>query len=143
MYPETAAWSWEPFDEFRRLQRDLNRLFHGAGASQEPFPALNIYGNEEKALVTAELPGVDPKQLGINVNGNRLSIEGERKLDAVSDGVVCHRCERGQGRFARTVMLPFNVDADKVSASYRNGILTITLPREESAKPRKIQITQG
>ena len=143
MYPETGSWSWEPFDEFRRLQRDMNRLFHGVGSPQEPFPALNIYGNEEKALVTAELPGVDPKALGINVNGNRLSIEGERKRDDLNDGVLCHRRERGQGRFARTVLLPFNVEADKVSASYRNGVLTITLPREEAAKPRKIQITEG
>ncbi len=143
MYPETASWSLEPFGEFRRLQRDMNRLFHGVNAAREPYPAVNIYSNEEHTVVSAELPGVDPEQLNINVNGNRLSIEGERKLDAMMDGVVCHRRERGEGKFARTVMLPFNVESDKVSATYRNGILKVTLPREESAKPRKIQITNG
>ncbi len=143
MYPETAFWGWEPYGEFRRLQRDMNRLFQSAGPGQEVYPAMNIYANEEEAYVTAELPGINPDELSISVNGNRLSVEGRRKLEQMNEDVQCHRLERGEGRFARTVLLPFDIEAEKVSARYNKGVLTITLPREESAKPRKIAITSG
>ncbi len=143
MLTDTAGWTLEPFEEFRQLQRDMNRLFSGATPQREAYPALNIYANDDQAVVTAELSGIDPKQLGINVNGNRLTVEGERKIEDLTDGVICHRRERGEGRFARTILLPFNVESDKVTAAYRNGVLTVTLPREESAKPRKIEITAG
>ncbi len=143
MLDDRLVWGWDPLAELRRLQRDVDRAIGGAGAVDEPFPALNIYSTSEEVLLTAEVPGIDPKELSISVNGNRLSLEGERQAEEINQQVVCHRRERGTGSFARTVLLPFNVESDKVTASYRNGVLSVKLPREETAKPRKIAIAAG
>ncbi|MBU0678755.1 MAG: Hsp20/alpha crystallin family protein [Verrucomicrobia bacterium] len=122
------------------MQREINRVFGGYGRGVADFPALNVWGNDERVVVTAEIPGVDPKDIELNVVKNELSIQGERKADALAEDVVCQRNERGIGRFIRTVRLPFDVENDKVSAKYDKGVLTVTLPRSESTKPKKISI---
>ena len=91
-------------------------------------------------VLAAELPGVAPADLDIQVLRDQLTLSGERKPDETSDAVVCHRSERGSGRFARTVRLPYQVEQGKVSAKYEKGVLTITLPRSEATKPKTIQI---
>jgi HSP20 family protein len=134
--------TWGPFDELRGLQREMNRLFDGyeGGTALSRFPALNVWGNGENVVVTAELPGIDTAELDINVVNNQLTIKGERKEDKPAQDAVCHRCERGAGKFVRTVRLPFAVESEKVAARYENGVLTITLPRHEATKPRRIEI---
>lgn len=131
----------DPFSAMRRLQYDMNRLFDGYGSAREPYPAVNVWRNEENVVVTAEVPGMDPKSIDVAVEGDQLSIQGERKAEDLEPEVVCLRTERGVGRFARSFRLPYEVDSGKVSAKYSNGVLTVTLPRSESAKPRKIQIS--
>lgn len=135
--------TWSPFAELRSLQRDMNRLFDGyeGGTAMSRFPALNVWGNGENVVVTAELPGINAADLDINVVNNQLTIKGERKEDKPTKDAVCHRCERGAGKFVRTVRLPFTVESDKVSAKYDKGVLTITLPRHEATKPKHIEIT--
>ena len=133
----------DPFQELRRLQRDINRLFSGYETAGDAFPAVNIWANKENVVVTAELPGMDPASMDIAVQGDQFSLQGEKKADELADSVVCHRCERGSGRFMRTFRLPYEVDSSKVDAKYRNGVLTVTLPRQESSKPRKIAISAG
>lgn len=135
--------TWSPFAELRSLQRDMNRLFDGyeGGTAMSRFPALNVWGNGENVVVTAELPGINAADLDINVVNNQLTIKGERKEDKPAKDAVCHRCERGAGKFVRTVRLPFTVESDKVSAKYDKGVLTITLPRHEATKPKHIEIT--
>jgi HSP20 family protein len=128
-----------PFSEIRRLQSQMNRLFDDY-RNEDDFPAVNMYGNEEQIVLTAELPGIDPKDLNLNVVQNQISLEGERKPYQPTTEVTYHRRERGCGKFFRSFRLPFDIDRDNVKADYKNGILTITMERAEETKPRKITI---
>jgi HSP20 family protein len=123
-----------------RLRREMNRLM--AGATPEAsggYPAMNVWANEDGAIVTAELPGVDVEALDISVVENALTVSGARELDLPEDATF-HRRERGYGKFARSFQLPFRVDAGAVEATFDKGVLSITLPRTEEDKPRKITI---
>lgn len=133
-------WTLDPFQELHRMQRDMNRLFADYTSTADQFPTLNLWGNESEAVLAAEIPGVDPKQVEISVVGNVLTLEGERKAEADVTAAAYHRRERGTGRFLRSVRLPFEVEADRVQAKYENGVVRITLPRKESTKPRRIAI---
>ena len=139
-WPELA--SVDPFASLRRLQRDMNRLIEAyGGEGRESFPAVNVWSSADEVLVKAEVPGIEPKDLDIMVQGDQLTLQGERKAEELSKDVVCHRAERGSGRFIRTFRLPFEVDNARVEAKYAHGILTIRLPRTETSKPRKIAIS--
>lgn len=133
---------WGPFGEFRALQREMNRLFEGYGTNRSlaRFPALNVWGNADAVIVTAELPGLASEDIEIDVVGNQLTIKGERKDDPPAETAVCHRREREAGRFVRSLRLPYAVESDQVGARYENGVLTITLPRQEATKPKRIEI---
>ncbi|MDQ3927619.1 MAG: Hsp20/alpha crystallin family protein, partial [Chloroflexota bacterium] len=98
---------------------------------------------EDSAIVTAELPGVVLDDLDITVVGDTLTIRGNRNRDEVGEGVTYHRRERGFGRFLRVVQLPFRVESEQVGASFKNGVLSITLPRALADRPRKIQISNS
>ncbi len=134
-----------PFDELHSLQREMNRLFNGYDerTTLSRFPALNIWGDQEKMVVTAELPGMEPENIDIQVVENQLTLKGERPSDEPAEDAVCHRCERDAGTFTRTVRLPFAIESDKVTATYTNGILTLTLPRLEASKPNQIENNVG
>lgn len=137
---EIARTGMDPFTEMRRVQREMNRLFENAGTTREEFPPVNIWGNEDELIVTAELPGIDPNDMHIHVTGDQLTLEGERKADEMGEDVTYHRRERANGKFVRAFRLPYEVDNEKVKANYKNGILKITLPRTEVTKPKKITI---
>ncbi len=137
-------------DPINALRGEVEHLFdeflHGApgrsrfGWPMSPaFPALNIWEDEHNVRVEAELSGLKLEDLDISVVGNELTIKGERKARQPED-VVYHRRERGTGAFSRVLRLPVDIDANRVEASLKNGVLTITLPKAEAAKPRKIQI---
>jgi len=131
------------WDEMDRLQREMNRLFDNidrATPSVSGFPAMNVWMSEDGAVVTAELPGMDVKDLDISVSGETLSVTGERKADDLPKDAVYQRQERNFGKFTRTIDLPFQIDANKVQANLEKGILRILLPRAEQDKPRKITI---
>ena len=131
------------WDEMDRLQREMNRVFETFDRGRTApagFPALNVWMNEDGAVATAELPGVNVKDLEINVVGETLTLSGERKPAEMPKDAVYHRQERGQGKFTRTIDLPFNVDSGKVQATLEKGILRILLPRAEQDKPRKILV---
>lgn len=134
--------SWSPFGELRSLQREMNRLFDGydSGTAISRYPALNMWGNADQVVVSAELPGMQIEDLDLNVVNNQLTIKGERKSDRPAEDAVCHRTERGTGSFVRTVRLPYAIENSKVSATYVDGVLTITLPRQEATKPKRIEI---
>jgi len=133
--------------EFEELQREMNRLFSAYLPStlRSPmgYPAMNIYTNEEEALITAELPGVNPEDLELSVINDTLTIKGERKEETLPEGACCYRQERTYGNFTRSIELPFKVDANKVKAVFEKGILTVTLPRAEEDKPKKIAVKAG
>lgn len=135
--------SWDPFAEMNELRRAVNRLFgssDGHSARRDVFPPLNIYANGDEVIIAAEVPGVDGEHLDVSVTGNTFTLEGKREPEEHSDDCRSLRQERFGGRFRRTVELPFAVDADKVQAKLKNGILQVRLPRAESDKPRKIEI---
>jgi len=132
-------WGLDPWDEMRRIQREVNRLFAGVapGFIRRAFPAVNVWVGRDKAVVTAELPGVDAAAISITVTGDTLSLSGERPAD---EGQAFVRQERLVGAFSRTVQLPFRVEPDQVEAAYARGVLTITLPRLETDKPKQIAV---
>jgi HSP20 family protein len=133
--------SLDPFASVRALQRQMNRLFEGYGAEErEAFPAVNLWSSAEEVVVQAEVPGVDPKNIEITVQGDQLTLQGERHAEEPSENAVCHRAERGSGRFMRTFRLPFEVDNARAAARCVHGVLTLTLPRTETSKPRKVAI---
>ena len=130
-----------PLREVSRLQRDLNRLFNEYNVgSQRTFPAVNIWANENSAVVTAELPGLENKDIKLSVVDQNVVIEGVRCEEPLKEGENFHRQERKCGDFKRTIQLPFPVNADKVAANFKNGVLKVTLPRAEADKPKKITI---
>ena len=130
---------WDPLSEVATLQREMNRLFGDFSRPEAAFPPINVWGNTEQTLISAEIPGLDPDQIHLDISGRHLTLSGERQADAQGVGET-HRRERALGAFARTVSLPYEVDADKAKAVCRNGVLTVTLPRHEATKPRAIRV---
>ncbi|MDI6777527.1 MAG: Hsp20/alpha crystallin family protein [Syntrophales bacterium] len=131
----------EPLGEIQRLQREMNRLFSGVFQPfSRNFPPVNVWVGEEDAIITAEIPGMDPGKMDISVVGDTLTLSGAREMEVLKEGESYHRQERSHGRFTRTMQLPFKVDADKVEARYDKGALRITLPRAEEDKPQKVAI---
>jgi HSP20 family protein len=134
--------SWSPLREF---QEEVNLVFGRSGAENGPaladsYPAVNVWGDEDKVYAEAELPGMQLDHLEIYVaEGNQLTIQGERRQRVLEKG-AWHRLERGFGQFRRTILLPVNVDADKVEARFEHGVLFVTLPKSEAAKPRRISV---
>jgi HSP20 family protein len=122
----------------------MNRLFDTNSKervfSAPSYPAINIWTNEDGQFISAEMAGVNPDDIDIDVTGDALSISGERKPDEVVKEARYHRRERSYGSFSRTIQLPFMVDTSKVEANFKNGVLMISLPRAEADKPKKITI---
>jgi HSP20 family protein len=134
-----------PFDAMLEFQRALDTLRDSAWLDFSPsgrgaFPPLNVFGKGDDIVVIAEAPGVHKADLRIEAKGNTIRISGVKSIERGARASV-HRRERADGRFDRTVTLPVEVDADRVKAQYRDGILALYLPRAESAKPRTINIT--
>lgn len=142
-----AGWM-SPGREVERLRREMNRLFNewptrarwGVAPS---YPAINVWTDEDSAVVTAELPGMNPGDIDISVEDDTLTLRGSRQPEEVGEGVTFHRRERRFGGFLRTFRLPFRVDAGSVEAIFKNGVLNIVLPRAEADKPKKIAIKTG
>ncbi len=132
----------DPMTSLRRIQEELNRTVGGGlrGTASSEYPPLNVWRSEEGTVVTAEVPGVPLDDLEITVHQNTLTLKGQRGDEAKSPDVTYHRRERLHGAFARTVTLPYSVDAEQVRAAAKNGILTIELPRPETDKPKRIPI---
>jgi HSP20 family protein len=128
-----------------RLRREMNRLFSDVPttAGAPGYPAMNVWSNEDGAVITAELPGVNPEDIDISVVGDTLTLSGTRQPVELPENAVIHRRERGGGKFSRVFRLPFPIDSGEVDASFENGVLSVTLPRPESDKPRKIAIKAG
>lgn len=140
--------TFEPFRDLRELQDRMNRLFEDRfGGFPEvergtsAFPPLDIREDKDNVYVVAELPGVALESLDLSITGDTLQVKGERKPLEVKEERY-HRRERAFGHFTRLVSLPERVDAEKITATLKDGILRVALPKAESAKPRTIKITQ-
>lgn len=136
---------WNPFEELDSLHRDLDRVFRlrGDGAQARAVesawvPASEVASVADGWQVRVALPGIEPKDVDVDLHGSTLTIKGERAAGAAGDG--WRQSEIGYGRFERTFTLPSSVDADRVEAHFTNGMLELTLPLAESAKPRRIEV---
>ena len=143
----TTRWNPSMWDALDRFHKDMTGLFQRVPQGDSTFPSLsiayppiNMWGDADNLYVEAELPGLQLDKLEIYVTeGNQLTIQGVREPHAAPQG-VWHRQERGFGKFSRVVTLPVAVDADKVQARFEQGVLQLTLPRAESAKPKRIPV---
>lgn len=143
---------WEPFRDLATLQDRIDRLFedtlgrvHGA-SGDEAFegarwaPAVDILEKPNELVLRADLPGIDPKEVEISVENNTLTLRGERKFESDVKEDDFRRIERVYGSFVRSFSLPRAVDAEKVEAEYRNGVLEVKLPKRLEAKPKQIKV---
>jgi HSP20 family protein len=133
-------------NNFDQLRREMLRLFDGQSSPQGGpagagvFPPLNITQDEDNFYLRAEVPGVKADELSITAVKNRLSISGRREIPKEHERVSYHRRERAEGTFNRIVTLPVELDAERIEARYVDGILALTLPKAEEAKPRQIVV---
>ena len=153
-----ALRTWDPFRELDALRREVEQAFDDYGAWRKPYsraaflpalgarkyPLINVGEDHDHVFVEALAPGLDPESIEIAVQQGELRIAGEKSgITADVKPEAFHRSERSAGRFVRTLTLPSDVDADKVQAEYKNGILLITLPKSEAAKPKQIKVEVG
>ena len=138
---------WEPFRGATTLQDQVNRLFNdvfegqgGESSLTAWAPAVDIYETEYELVVKADLPEVDPKDLDIRVENNILTIRGERKFEKKVEEENYLRVERAYGSVARSFTLANTVNSDAIKAEYQNGVLTLTIPKKEEAKPKQIKV---
>ena len=149
---------WNPWQTLDTLRREIDRVFNETDSRSEPFfrtaflpgraarryPLINLYEDKEAVYVEALAPGVDAETLSLSVVGNTLSIAGEkRRVAGDVKPEAFHRSERATGKFVRHIELPVAVDEDKVQADYKHGLLTVTLPKTEKAKPKQIAVQVG
>jgi HSP20 family protein len=140
--------AWAGFGRLSSLRDELDRLFESPWAELSRTsqllsgwtPALDVHEDKDNFVVHAELPGMKREEIEVSLHDGMLSISGERKLDKQYEEAEVYRTERFFGKFQRTVTLPAPVAADKVKAQYQDGILTITLPKTEAAKPKQIEV---
>jgi HSP20 family protein len=141
--------SWSNLGRLSDLSTELNRLFESplTGLTRTPqllngwIPALDVYEDKDNFLVKAELPGMKKEDIEVSLNDGSLSISGERKTETKREDAEVYRAERFFGRFQRTVTLSAAVTADKIQAAYKDGVLTVTLPKVEEAKPKRIDVS--
>ena len=133
---------WAPFAPSARdwFQDLFERDFFAPERPLAFSPALNVVEDESAYRVSAELPGIDPKEVSITLENGVLTLRGEKKEENEKKEKNYHRVERRYGSFARSLALPAEVDGEKVSADYRNGVLEITLPKADTVKPKKIDV---
>ncbi len=146
--PFGATERWRPFRELSDIQTEMNRLFDsvfGYPASVSTgeriwAPRCDMWETKDDVVLAFEVPGVAEKDVNVSITGDVLTVKGERRLQRELNEQSYHRLERAYGKFERTVQLPMAVQADKVRAHYRDGVLTITLPKADEVKPREIKI---
>ncbi len=143
---------FEPFRDLLSIQDRMNHLFDGAfrgvarGAEDEGLtsgswaPAVDIFEQEDRIVLKAELPGLDPKDVDIRVENNTLTLRGERRVENEVKQEDYRRVERSYGTFSRSFTLPSVVDLEHIKAEFQNGVLNLTLPKKAEAKPRQISI---
>jgi HSP20 family protein len=136
---------WEPVRELTTLQNEMNRLFTNAtgGAARRWVPAIDLVEADDHYVLRADLPGLGPDDVDLEVEDNVLTISGERVTQHEATGNAYFRLERSSGRFRRALTLPEGVDLENIVASFENGVLEISIPKPEQRKPRKLAINVG
>lgn len=140
---------YDPFRDLRSLQDEVNRLFSTnlprafgeEGIARGAWnPSVDIYENKDQIVLEAELPGMKREDFDLSIENNVITLRGERRFEKQDDSDNYHRVERSYGSFARSFTLPQTVQADEVTAEYRNGVLRVTMPKREEVKARRIEV---
>jgi len=136
---------WDPFDELAVLRNRMERFWSRVaaddqGALADWTPTADVIETKDAIVIKADLPGIDEKNVHVEIDGRLLTIKGERKAEQESQEKGYRRVERSYGSFLRSFTLPANIVAEKISASFTNGVLEVQVPKNESAKPRSIEI---
>src|SRR6185437_5416010 len=147
----TVITRWDPFREFSTLQERINHLFRESAANSGDealttsnfAPPVDVYEDEHNVTLKIEVPGIDEKDLDIQVENNTLTVHGERKFENEEKEENYRRVERQYGSFTRSFTLPNTVNADEVKANYEKGVLKISLPKKPEAKPKQIKVNVG
>ena len=146
VWPSRPAFE-NPFADFDQLRREMLRVFDAVAGNDSDrdfsagvFPPMNVTQDDNNFYLRAEVPGISAKEVSISALRNRVSISGKREIPQENERVSYHRKERAEGEFSRTVTLPGEIAADRVEARYSDGILALTLPKAEEAKPRQIAV---
>lgn len=130
----------DPFQSLRFFEDAVTRLMSEPRGSRPWSPAVDIFETEDAVTLRADLPDVRTEDIDIRVENNTLTLRGSRKFEKEQNAKGYHRIERGYGDFLRSFALPPTVDTEKVAADYKNGVLNITLPKKETAKPRQVKV---
>ena len=136
---ERPGLAWPTFGRLANLQDELNHLFESPLRAWAPV--LDVHEDADNFVIRAELPGLKRDNINVSLQDGALIISGERTAEKVEEGVEVHRQERFYGKFQRALTLPTPVAADKIKAQYKDGVLTVTLPKAEEAKPKQIDIS--
>jgi len=145
-YQTPTMSTWSPFDRLASLRDEMDRLFDFNFPSRDTglfsgwSPALDLYDDKDALVVSAELPGMKKEEINISLHENVLTISGERRHERENKEGETFRSERYFGKFQRSVSLPTKVQVNGVKASYKDGILTVQLPKAEEAKPKQIEV---
>jgi HSP20 family protein len=131
---------FDPLVNFRAFEDAFTRMLTQPQNNRPWTPAVDIFETENELVLKADLPDIDPKDATVRVENQTLTISGERKFDSEKAEKGFHRIERSYGSFTRSFTLPNTFDTGNVAASFKNGVLTVTLPKKEAAKPRQIKI---
>ena len=139
---------WDPFREVGSIRDEIDRIFDGflgrlpmrRGKEESWSPLIDLEETKDKLIVRAELPGMKKEDIKISISGENLTLRGEREQKKVEKDGIYHLNERSFGQFERVIPLPTEVEKEKVKASYKDGILQITLPKSENVKPKEIAI---
>jgi HSP20 family protein len=131
---------FDPLVSLRMFEDSFSRLLNEPAANRPWAPAVDIYETENELVMKADVPDVEQKNIDVRVENQTLTISGERKFEHEDSGKGYHRIERSYGTFARSFAVPNTFDTDKITATYRNGVLSVTLPKKEAAKPRQVKI---
>lgn len=140
--PVASFWSPALLDDMRKeMGRVVGDLWDGNGSDGKTFaPRLNLAESDKAYEITIDLPGIDPQDVSLEFKDGQLWVSGERKFEEEEKGKSFHRIERGFGQFRRVISLGTDVDADNVDASYKNGVLSVTVPKAAAVQPRKIAV---
>jgi HSP20 family protein len=136
---------WDPFDELTTLRNRMDRLSSRVAAGDETAmadwsPTSDVIEKKDEIVIKAELPGIDEKNVDVEIEAGVLTIKGERKAEKETEEKGYRRVERSYGSFLRSFTLPANVEPEKISANFANGLLEVHLPKKEGAKPRSIKV---
>lgn len=143
-----AVARFDPFRDITTLRDEMNRLFNrtvgeGVSSGSAWTPAVDIFDTDQAIVLRAELPGLDPDDIEIEIDDNTLSLKGERRFEETVQEGRYYRLERAYGHFQRNVTLPQGVKADEISATFDKGVLSVRVPKADEIRPRRIAVTAG